>query len=168
MGHWGPKCRGGKPLQSRNAPPPGSQQRKSRCPPRNHNHCQVQKNKTDTIDVREDHSPQDEIALHYIQPNTTTQHAHPEEIMVRDVCAPQCNEAYTTIQLPASASRKGTASLCIKVDTGAGGNVLPLCVFLMPIPRSDQSSWPTHWPRPCQHPTHHIQWIPYTSIWCTL
>ena len=37
MGHWGPKCRGGKPLQSRNAPPPGSQQRKSRCPPRNHN-----------------------------------------------------------------------------------------------------------------------------------
>ena len=37
----------------------------------------------------------------------------------------------------------------------------------MPIPRSDQSSWPTHWPRPCQYQTHHIQWIPYTSIWCT-
>ena len=53
MGHWGPKCCGGKPLQSRNAPPPGSQQRKSRCPPRNHNTRQGQKNKTDTIDVRE-------------------------------------------------------------------------------------------------------------------
>ena len=64
MGHWGPKCHGGKPLQPRNASPPGSQQRKSRCPPRNHNHCQGQKNKTDTIDVREDHSPQDEISLH--------------------------------------------------------------------------------------------------------
>ena len=25
MGHWGPKCCGGKPLQPRNAPPPGSQ-----------------------------------------------------------------------------------------------------------------------------------------------
>ena len=49
--------------------------------------------------------------------------------MVGDVCTPQCNEAYTTIQLPASASRKGTASLHIKVDTGTGGNVLPLCVF---------------------------------------
>ena len=71
MGHWGPKCHGDKPLQSRNAPPPGSQQRKSQCPPRNHNHHQGQKNKTDTIDVREDHSPQDEIALHYIQPSTT-------------------------------------------------------------------------------------------------
>ena len=41
----------------------------------------------------------------------------------------QCNEAYTTIQLPASASRKGTASLHVKVDTRAGGNVLPLHVF---------------------------------------
>ena len=71
MGHWGPKCCGDKPLQPRNAPPPGSQQRKSRCQPRNHNHYQGQKNKTDTIDVREDHSPQDEIALHHIQPSTT-------------------------------------------------------------------------------------------------
>ena len=117
MGHWGPKCHGGKPLQSRNAPPPGSQQRKSRCPPRNHNHHQGWKNKTDAIDIREDHIPQDEVALHYIQPNTTVRHTHPKEIMVGDVHAPQCNEAYTTIQLPASASRKGTASFCIKVNT---------------------------------------------------
>ena len=129
MGHWGPKCHRGKPLPTRNAPSPGSQQRKSRCPPRNHSHCQEWNNKTDAIDVNEDHSPQDEIALHYIQPNRTIQNTHPEEIMVRDVHAPQYNEAYTTIQLPASASRKGTASLHIKVDTGAGGNVLPLCVF---------------------------------------
>ena len=57
--------------RSRNAPPPGSQQRKSRCPPRNHNHCQGWQNKTHAIDVNEDHSPQDEIALHYIQPNMT-------------------------------------------------------------------------------------------------
>ena len=128
MGHWGPKCHGGKPLQPRNAPPPGSQQRKSRWPPRNHNHCQGW-NKTDTIDVNEDHSPQDEIALHHIQPNTIVWNTHPEEIMVGDVCAPQCNEAYNTIQLPASASRKGTVSLCIKVDTRAWGNMLPLHVF---------------------------------------
>ena len=98
-------------------------------PPRNHNHCQGQNNKTDTIDVNEDHSPQDEIALHHIQPNMTVKNTHPEEIMVGDVCAPQCNEAYTTIQLPASASRKGTVSLHVKVNTRAGGNVLPLCVF---------------------------------------
>ena len=51
------------------------------------------------------------------------------DIMVGDVYAQQCNEAYTTIQLPASASRKGTASLHVKVDTRAGGNMLPLHVF---------------------------------------
>ena len=129
MGHWGPKCHGGKPLQPRNPPPPGSQQRKSRCPPRNHNNCHGHSNKTDTIDVSEDHIHQDEIALHYIQHNVTVRHTHLKEIMVGDVCAPQCNEAYTTIQLPASASRKGITSLCVKVDTRAGGNVLPLCVF---------------------------------------
>ena len=129
MGHLGPKCCGGKPFQSRNAPPLGSQQRKSRCPPRNHNTCQGWSNKTDTTDVDEDQSPQDEIALHYIQPSASVRHTHPEEIMVGDVCAPQCNEAYTTIQLPANASRKGTASLYIKVDTRAGDNMLPLHVF---------------------------------------
>ena len=129
MGHWGLKCHSGKPLQPRNAPPPGSQQRKSRYPPRNHNNCQGWSNKTDTIDVGEDHSPQDKIVLHYIQPSMTVRNTHPKEIKVGDVCVPQCNEAYTTIQLPASASRKGTASLCVKVDTRAGGNVLPLHVF---------------------------------------
>ena len=129
MGHWGSKCHDGKPLQPRNAPPPGSQQRKFRCPHKNHKHCHGQGNKTDAIDVSENHSPQDEIALHYIQPNVTVRNTYPKEIMVGDVHAPQCNEAYTTIQLPASASRKETASLHVKFDTGAGGNVLPLHVF---------------------------------------
>ena len=46
-----------------------------------------------------------------------------------DICAPQCNEAYTMVKLAASISSKGKASLHVKVDTGAGGNVLPLCVF---------------------------------------
>ena len=45
--------------------------------------------------------------------------------------------------------------------------VTPLCVS-MPIPRSDQSSWPTHWPRPCQFQAQCIKQTPYTSIWCTL
>ena len=84
----------------------------------------------------------------------TIGNTHPKEIMVRDVCAPWCNEAYTTVQLPASASRKGTASLHIKVHTRVGGNVLPLHVFLMPLSKPDQPSWPAHWPGLCQHQTH--------------
>ena len=54
---------------------------------------------------------------------------HPEEILVDDVHAPWCNEAHTMVQLPASTSSKGTASLHVKVNTGAGGNMLPLHVF---------------------------------------
>ena len=45
--------------------------------------------------------------------------------------------------------------------------VTPLCVS-MPLSRSDQPSWPTHWPRSCQYQTHCLQQIPYTSVWCTL
>ena len=52
--------------------PTGSQQVKSRCPPRNHNCHPGQGGQTDAIDVSEDHSPQDEIALHHLQPNVTT------------------------------------------------------------------------------------------------
>ena len=59
----------------------------------------------------------------------TVGNSHPKEIMVGDVCAPWCNKAYTTVQLPATAGRKGTASLCIKVDTRAEGNVLPPLVY---------------------------------------
>ena len=143
MGHWGPKCCSGQPLQPRNTPPPGSQQRKSRCLPRNHNNNQGQSNKADIIDVDEDHSPQDEIALHYIQPNATVRHTHLKEIMVGDVHAPQCNEAYTTIQLPASASRKGTASLHVKVNTRAGATCYPsLCFDTFIQIRSAQLAYP--------------------------
>ena len=51
------------------------------------------------------------------------------EIFLDDVHKPHTNEAYTTVHLPASASDKGMASLQVKVDTWASGNVLPLCLF---------------------------------------
>ena len=89
----------------------------------------------DAIDVGEDHSPQYEIVLYSIQANATTVvttcatvdtkeaptynelfidvinygtvgDTHPEEIVVDDVHAPRCNEAYTKVQLPASASNR--------------------------------------------------------------
>ena len=78
IGHWGMKCHCGKPPQLKNAPPPrnatptGSQHGKSRCPPRSHNCHPGRSGKTDVIDVGEDHSPQDEIALHGIHTNVTT------------------------------------------------------------------------------------------------
>ena len=76
----------------------------------------------------EEATPCDELFIDAVDCGTLGD-THPEEIVVDDVCAPWCNEAYTMVQLPASTSSKGTASLHVKVNTGAGGNVLPLHVF---------------------------------------
>ena len=54
---------------------------------------------------------------------------HPEETVIDNIHAQRCNEAYTMLKLPASISSKGTTSLCVKVNTAAGGNVLSLHVF---------------------------------------
>ena len=54
---------------------------------------------------------------------------HPKEMIIDNISSQQCNEAYTVIKLPASANSKGTTSVCVKIDTGSGGNILPLCLF---------------------------------------
>ena len=59
-----------------------------------------------------------------------------DEIFLDDACAPHTNEAYTTVWLPASASNKGMASLKVKVDTRASGNILPLHLFRHLHPQS--------------------------------
>ena len=41
----------------------------------------------------------------------TTGDTHPKEIVMDDIGAPWCNEAYTMVKLPDSISSKGTASL---------------------------------------------------------
>ena len=54
---------------------------------------------------------------------------HPKEMIIDNISSQQCNEAYTVIKLPASASSKGTTSVHVKIDTGSGGNILPLHLF---------------------------------------
>ena len=54
---------------------------------------------------------------------------HPKKMIIDNISSQQCNEAYTVIKLPASTSSKGTASVHVKIDTGSGGNILPLCLF---------------------------------------
>ena len=54
---------------------------------------------------------------------------HPREMIIDNISCQQCNEAYIVIKLPASASSKGTTSVCVKIDTRSGGNILPLCLF---------------------------------------
>ena len=54
---------------------------------------------------------------------------HPKEMITDNISSQQCNEVYTVIKLPASTSSKGTTSVHVKIDTGSGGNILPLCLF---------------------------------------
>ena len=76
----------------------------------------------------EEAPPCDELFVNAVNCGTVGG-THPEEIVVDDIHASWCNEAYTTVQLLASTSSRGTASLHVKLDTGAGGNVLTLHVF---------------------------------------
>ena len=54
---------------------------------------------------------------------------HPKEMIIDNISSDQSSEAYTIIKLPASASSKGTASVHVKINTGSGGNILPLRLF---------------------------------------
>ena len=54
---------------------------------------------------------------------------HPKEMIIVNISSQQCNEAYMVIKLPASTSSKGTTSVHVKIDTGSGGNILPLHLF---------------------------------------
>ena len=54
---------------------------------------------------------------------------HPKEMIIDNISSHQCNEVYTVIKLSASVSSKDTASVHVKIDTGSGGNILPLHLF---------------------------------------
>ena len=54
---------------------------------------------------------------------------HPKEMIINNISSQQSNEVYMVIKLLVSASSKVTVSVHVKVDTGSGGNILPLCLF---------------------------------------
>ena len=66
-----------------------------------------------------------------------------DDIKVDDMVEPWKTEAYTIVHLPTSNYGKTNASVRVKVDTGAGGNVMPLQVFKHLHPRKmDQNGKP--------------------------
>ena len=67
---------------------------------------------------------QDEITMYGI-----TIHEDAEEIIIGDITTGH-SEAFTNVTLPAPAGDKAhEASIRVKIDTGAGGNILPLQLF---------------------------------------
>ena len=125
-GHWQAKCRGGAP--------PCRQSDKSK-PTRKHRQ-QGKKGRTNLVDVDDYDIQYDEIDLHIVNDDC-------DEIKVDDLIAPWKTEAYTIVHLPTSNNGKTDASVRVKVDTGAGGNVMPLQVFEHLYPRKiDQKGNP--------------------------
>ena len=121
-GHWYAKCHSSGTASQQPTKSDGTEKA-------SHHQCHGQGKKADTVQVNTEQAPPcNELFVNAVDCGTVGD-TQPEKIVVDDVHAPWCNEAYTMVQLPASTSSKGTASLHIKVDMGAGGNVLPLCIF---------------------------------------
>ena len=71
---------------------------------------------------------------------------HQKEMIIDNISSQWCNEVYTVIKLPASTSSKGTASVHVKIDTGSGGNILPLCLFQQLHPKqTSKMACPLAW-----------------------
>ena len=122
-GHWHAKCHSSGPVGKHTAKSNGA----VKTP---HHQCWEKEKRTDIVQVStKEIPPCDELFADTVDCGTAGD-THPKEIVIDDVHAPRCNEAYTTVKLPASISSKGTALFCVKVNTRAGGFVLPLCVCL--------------------------------------
>ena len=70
----------------------------------------------------------DKIDIHFVGPYLDMA-SDPEEIMIDDNKGPRKTEAYTIVHLLADCEPMTNATVCIKVNTRVGGNVMPLRVF---------------------------------------
>ena len=61
--------------------------------------------------------------------------ADPETFEISDVWIDSTTEAFATVQMPAEIGPNKLVTLKCKVDTGVGGNVMPLRAFAKLFPR---------------------------------
>ena len=130
-GHWKPKCQSGNKGPKDKAP-------------KYHNWGGRQKK---VNEVGTDEDPHcDEVGVIAVVLQTsphmewlTTGHkrngADPETIGISDVQIDSTTEAFVTVQMPAEIGPKELVTLKCKVDTSAGSNIIPLCVFAKLFPR---------------------------------
>ena len=88
---------------------------------------------------------------------------HPKEMIIDNISSKWCNEAYTVIKLPASASSKGTALVHVKIVTGSGGNILPLHLFQqLDLKQTTPDSLPIG--LACLNQANCLQWVSESSV----
>ena len=87
----------------------------------------------------------DEINVYFIGPFPDMV-SDSDEIMIDNIKRPRITEAYTIVHLPADCDGKTNASIQVKFNTRAGGNVMPLRVFERLYPKQmnlnvNQQDW---------------------------
>ena len=72
---------------------------------------------------------------HFYEIDVASISTDPEHKQISDICIDAMTEAFATVWMPAEIGPNQQATLKCKVDTGAGGNVMPLCAFSKLFPR---------------------------------
>ena len=123
-GHWKPKCRSTKGNDSK--------------PQQDHRGKRGKKPKrADVVDVDDDSTlvPTHEFGIGAVDL---------DQLPIDDMNRAGSSEAYTQVQIPSSIPPANRATIRVKVDTGAGGNVLPLRIFKAIHPKCiDRKGRPT-------------------------
>ena len=105
IGHWARKCRSGQQTHTQHDDKPKSY---------GGNRKNYHKKKTHALEMDEEEFELDELLI--------------EDIRLDTVEMPS-TEAFTSIRVPSSTTASGLQKVKVKVDTGAGGNVMPLRIF---------------------------------------
>ena len=125
---WQPCCSSsGGPQATKK--PEGSEKKQGGCC---HNHQQCDHRWTDVVDVGADHNSQlDEVNV----AGVTLQHGHewlgadPVYITIANIKTNMRTEAFTTVKMPADIGPNQLGKVHCKVDTSAGGNIMPSMCF---------------------------------------
>ena len=129
LDHWKPWCHGGAPKKPLQNPNKGGKKGEGRGLSKRINEVGNDQNQyLDEIDVAS-------VGLHQKEWLVDLGAADLEHIQISDVHIDATTEAFTVVQMPADIDPCQQATLKCKVDTGTGGNVMPLCAFTKLFPK---------------------------------
>ena len=120
IGHWKQKCR--KSTKAIDA---------HKKPKSQHQWWHGGRRRADEVGVSEGDPASDEVMIHAWLTNRKRPE-DPEKITLADISIDAITEAFATVDMPVASKKR--ASLRCKVDTGAGGNVMPLWAFAKLFP----------------------------------
>ena len=94
-------------------------------------------------------------------------HSDPNTIHISDVQIDATTEAFATVEMPAEIGPCQCGTLKCKVDTGAGGNVMPLQTFAKLFPRHINADGSPRGPEAIHNMPDSLQQIQNKPVWNT-